>query len=547
MSEDKKVENEEIQEVQETQEDKKDQASFDTLGLNKSILKAVKDLGFITPSAIQIAAIPVILDGHDVVAQAQTGTGKTAAFGLPCIQKMTDSHDTQLLVVVPTRELSMQVANALKTFVKGQDIDVLSIYGGSSYRDQLGPLRRGVEIVVSTPGRLMDLLKNYKLPKFTPNMVVLDEADEMLDMGFYEDILEIFKYLTDDKQTLLFSATMPNQIKRLAQQILNEPVELAITKSQDQTINKDIKEIYYVISEKERYQAAVRILRFQNPNKTIIFCKTKRDVDQLVTSLVSGQFNAKGLHGDMRQNSRKEVIDSFRASTTNILVATDVAARGLDIDDVSHIINFHLPFDEESYVHRIGRTGRAGRTGTAISFVNLNEFRQIHKLKKKFGSSMTHEFLPTLTEMRQEKVVSMIETIALEHGGSFALSNVQRLAEMCGSMESAAEKLMSYLMKLDKYSGPNTIGVRGPRLEEFFEKLENPRSGGSRDGGGSRSRRRRSGGGGGNRGNGGGDRGNGGGDRNRSSSRKSRDDSYGNSSNTGFKKRKPSSSRRSKN
>ena len=336
--------------------------TFEEFGFKSKLLNAIQDAGFKEPSPVQKEAIPVVLQGRDIVAQAHTGTGKTAAFGLPILEKLELNGTVEAVVIVPTRELAVQVSDELFKFGRFLGIKTATVYGGSSYSRQLKHIEHA-SIIVATPGRFLDLLNNGQI-EINPSFVVLDEADEMLDMGFLEDIKSIFKFLPTNRQTLMFSATMPKEIKELSKTILNNPHFVSITTGE--VTNKNIKQHYYVVEEHERDDALIRLLDYKNPNKSIIFCRMKKEVDRLSTFLVSQGYSAKGLHGDMEQRQREEVIKSFKGGNLEILIATDVAARGLDVNDVSHVFNYHIPFESESYVHRIGRTGRAGKDRKSV-------------------------------------------------------------------------------------------------------------------------------------------------------------------------------------
>ena len=349
--------------------------TFQSFDLDPAIMKAVVDAGFKEPSPIQQLAIPLVLEGKDLVAQAQTGTGKTAAFSLPILSKVnSDSKRVEILVITPTRELATQVSDEIYMLGKHKGFKSVTVYGGSSYTRQIKLIEAGASVVVATPGRILDLLKNGKLRNFSPSIVVLDEADEMLDMGFLEDIKAIFDFLPSNRQTLLFSATMPSPIKSLAKEILNNPEFISVTPT-NITTNEDIDQSYYIIEEWERDDAVIRLLDTLDPEKAIMFCRTKKEVEMLSSKLTAIGFAVKGLHGDMEQAQREEVIRAFRFSNIDLLVATDVAARGLNIKEISHVINVHIPFDPESYVHRIGRTGRAGLKGVAITLCTPMEYQ----------------------------------------------------------------------------------------------------------------------------------------------------------------------------
>ncbi|MBE9537268.1 MAG: DEAD/DEAH box helicase, partial [Proteobacteria bacterium] len=363
--------------------------TFLEFGFNDGILKGVKEAGFRAPSPVQQRAIPVVMAGSDVVAQAQTGTGKTAAFGLPTMNNIDTKGGVALLVIVPTRELAEQVSEELYRLGHFAGIRTVAVYGGQSIGRQVEMIHRGAQVVVATPGRLLDHLRSKRLRRFTPSIVVLDEADEMLDMGFLEDIEAIFGYLPEKRQTLLFSATMPAPIRALSKKILKTPTAIDVT-PKEITTNPDISQRYYVIHEREREEAMVRLIDTESPSKSIVFCRTKREADKLSTTLLSRGYSAKALHGDMEQRARNETIATFKKGQVDMLVATDVAARGLDISDVSHVFNYHIPFDPQSYIHRIGRTGRAGKKGIAITLVTPLEFKELSRIMKVSGATIKY-------------------------------------------------------------------------------------------------------------------------------------------------------------
>lgn len=454
--------------------------TFESFGLSENIMKAIKEAGFREPSPVQEQAIPLVLEGHDIVAQAQTGTGKTAAFGLPSMSMIdTRSNKVEILVVTPTRELATQVSDELFTLGRESGVRTVTVYGGSSYSRQIGLIEKGASVVVATPGRLIDLLKNNRLRDFTPKIIVLDEADEMLDMGFLEDIEEIFSYLPKERQTLLFSATMPEPIKKLAQKILKEPKYVSVT-PKDHTTNEDIDQQYYVINEYERDSAMVRLLDATDPVKSIVFCRTKREVDRLSNHLMAVGYTAKGLHGDMEQNQRESVIKAFRTSQLEILVATDVAARGLNVTDISHVFNFHMPFDPESYVHRIGRTGRAGKKGTAITLVTPNEYHSMQRIAKKVGTNLNHKLVPTLIDVNKSRLAKMANDIS----NAKLNDNAQELLNILEEdmdMAQIALKLISVMMDKNSPQGPDKIGFDKNSLSGIIKRLaEKERSKGNR-------------------------------------------------------------------
>ncbi len=467
--------------------------TFNKFNLDKAILKAIEEAGFREPSPVQDEAIPLILEGHDIVAQAQTGTGKTAAFGLPAMSMIDPSEKrVQILVITPTRELATQVSDELYTLGRFKDIKTVTIYGGTSYNRQIGLIEKGASVVVATPGRMLDLLKNDRLRNFTPQIVILDEADEMLDMGFLEDIESILKFLPKERQTLLFSATMPEPIKKLAKRRLNEPKFVSIT-PKEHTTNEDIEQLYYVIEERERDSALIRLLDSLEPTKSIIFCRTKKEVDRVSTQLLALGYSASGLHGDMEQNQRESVIRAFRNSQIEILVATDVAARGLNVSDISHVFNFHIPFDPDSYVHRIGRTGRAGKKGTAITLVTPMEYHSMQRIAKKVGTNLKFKIVPTLSDVKE----SQLNKIANEIENAPLHENAQKILDILGddiNLSKISLKLISMLINKNSVQGPSKIGFDKKSLSGIIKRIEerNSRDRGGRGRGRGRDRNRNS-------------------------------------------------------
>jgi len=441
--------------------------TFDDLGLKKEILKSIKFAGFTTPSPIQAQAIPVILEGRDMVGQAHTGTGKTAAFGLPALNNMKLNGSVELLVITPTRELATQVSDELFKYGKNLGVKTVTVYGGSSYKRQIDFINRGASIVVATPGRLLDILKKNMLDDFAPSMVVLDEADEMLDMGFLDDINEIFSYLPTSRQTLLFSATMPKPIKLLAQRILEEPEFISITKGE--TTNSDISQEYYVIEESERDDAIIRLMDSEESTKSIVFCRTKSEVDRLSNVLSNAGYLANGLHGDMEQRQRENVIRGFKNNSVKVLVATDVAARGIHVNNISHVFNYHIPFDPESYVHRIGRTGRAGTKGKAITLLTPLEFKELQKIKAKVGTTMTHAYVPSKNDLRESSLKKVIENIENQKIYDEAHKILDMLKEDIDE-ETIIFKLISMILDKQTLKGPNSIGIPADKLVAILER-----------------------------------------------------------------------------
>ena len=462
--------------------------TFDKFNLDRDILKAVIEAGFREPSPVQEEAIPLILEGNDIVAQAQTGTGKTAAFGLPSMSMINpDEKRVQILVITPTRELATQVSDELFTLGRFKNIKTVTIYGGTSYSRQIGLIEKGASVVVATPGRMLDLLKNDRLKNFTPKIVILDEADEMLDMGFLEDIENILKFLPKERQTLLFSATMPEPIKRLAKRRLNNPKFVSITPKEN-TTNEDIDQLYYVIEERERDSALIRLLDSLEPTKSILFCRTKKEVDRVSAQLMAIGYLVGGLHGDMEQNQRERVIKAFRNSQIDILVATDVAARGLNVSDISHVFNFHMPFDPESYVHRIGRTGRAGRKGTAITLVTPMEYHSMQRIAKKVGTNIKFKIVPTLNDVKESQLMKMAKEIE----NAPLHENSQKILDILGddiNLSKISLKLISMLINKNSLQGPNKIGFDQKTLSNLVKRLDSRNSRDRNRGGRSRGRR----------------------------------------------------------
>lgn len=452
-----------------------DGLGFESFGLNEGIMKGIQEAGFKVPSPIQQKSIPVILQGFDVVAQAHTGTGKTAAFGLPAMNMMKGNKGVELLVIVPTRELATQVSDEIFRLGKFADIRTGTILGGQGYERQIKMVQRGVQVLTATPGRLLDLLKSGKLGDMQPAMVVLDEADEMLDMGFLDDIKEIFTFLKGERQTLLFSATMPRPIQELAKKILKNPVMIKTIDAKDGT-NQDIVQLYYVMEESEREDALVRLIDDQDPQKAIVFCRTKIEVDALTMTLVARGVSASSLHGDLVQARRNEVMSGFRKGTFDILIATDVAARGLDVADVSHVFNYHMPFDSKSYIHRIGRTGRAGLAGTAITLITPREFRQLERIRQSVGAKMEYRMIPHLDQVRKSRLEKIKEHMTTVDVVPEAAEFIKTVAETTDIMEFAA-KLVTQLVGDRSEDGPDKIGLN----EAQYHKLV---SGGSGGGGG---------------------------------------------------------------
>ena len=373
---------------------------FEQLGLDEPILRAITDMGFETPSEIQQKAIPTLLeDDTDMVALAQTGTGKTAAFGFPLLQLIdTDSKLTQGLILSPTRELCLQIASELKNYAKYlPKVNVVAVYGGASIEEQARNLKKGAQIIVATPGRMQDMIRRNFVDISHINHCVLDEADEMLNMGFYEDITAILSHTPKEKSTWLFSATMPNEVARIARQFMRKPIEITVgTRNQ---ASSTVQHEYYVVNGRHRYQALKRLADANPDIFSVVFCRTKKDTQAVAEKLIEDGYNAAALHGDLSQNQRDLVMKSFRARQIQMLVATDVAARGIDVDDITHVIHYQLPDEIETYNHRSGRTGRAGKSGISMVIVPKSELRKIKEIEKIIKQPFEQKDLPTGIEI----------------------------------------------------------------------------------------------------------------------------------------------------
>ncbi len=385
---------------------------FKDLGLKSDVLKAVEKLGFKDPSEIQEKAIPVLLKGEDdFVGLAQTGTGKTAAYGLPAIQHTDFSlNHTQVLVVSPTRELCMQITKDLETFAKYQNKpNIVPVYGGSSIMDQIHRIKKGAHIVVATPGRLLDLINRKAVKLKTVTRVILDEADEMLNMGFKEDIDAILEQTPEAKKVWLFSATMPKEVRRIAKNYMTDPVEITIGKQNALAAN--IEHQYFMMKERDRYYALKRIIDYYPDIFGLIFCRTRRETGQVSEKLEKDGYNVVSLHGDLSQALRDAAMKKFRDRTASILVATDVAARGLDVDDITHVIHYNLPDDHENYTHRSGRTARAGRSGLSLTLINTREIYKINQIQKAGNIKIEYKTIPQAEDICEKRMYNMMDNV----------------------------------------------------------------------------------------------------------------------------------------
>ncbi len=384
---------------------------FSDFNFSKEMHKAISDLGFEEATPIQSEAIPVALEGKDIIGQAQTGTGKTAAFGIPAIEMLEPGNkNLQVLILCPTRELAIQVAEEMVKLAKyRRDIFFLPVYGGQPIDRQLKALKKGVQVVIGTPGRIMDHMERGTLDVTNVNLVVLDEADEMLDMGFRDDIELILKNTPESRQTLMFSATMPKPILELTKKYLKTPVNIKVV--HEVLTVAGTEQIYFEVKEKNKLEALTRIIDLNNIKLGLVFCNTKRSVDELVEQLQARGYSAEGLHGDMSQSVREKVMNKFRKGIIEILIATDVAARGLDVENVEAVFNYDIPQDEEYYVHRIGRTGRAGKTGKAFTFVTGKEMFRLKDIQKYIKTKIKLNPIPSYDDIEEVKINKYLEEV----------------------------------------------------------------------------------------------------------------------------------------
>lgn len=386
--------------------------SFETLGLAGEIVEAVKRLGFETPTPVQSKAIPVLLEAHrDVVALAQTGTGKTAAFGLPLVQLIDeDDTTTQALVLAPTRELCIQISNDFENFSRSvKRLNIVPVYGGASIADQIRKIRKGAQIIVATPGRLMDLLGRRAVNLAEIRYLVLDEADEMLNMGFKEDIDHILSHTSEGKQVWLFSATMPAEVRRIASTYMSNPTELTVGEKNQG--NQNIIHQYMVVDDRDRYEALKRIVDYNLDIFGVVFCRTKADTQRIAEQLIKDGYNADSLHGDLTQQQRDRVMRNFRSKALQLLVATDVAARGIDVNNITHVIHMNMPDEIEFYTHRSGRTARAGKTGISIALIGRREMQKIRQIEKMIKTTFERVMVPTGQEVCERRVLNIVHRL----------------------------------------------------------------------------------------------------------------------------------------
>ena len=421
---------------------------FDELNIDERILRALEDMGFEETSPIQTQAIPAVCEGIDVVGQAQTGTGKTAAYTIPMLMKIDPQiKKPQAIVLCPTRELAVQVAEEIRKLAKYMsDIKVLPVYGGQEIVRQIKSLKTGVQIIVGTPGRVMDHMRRKTVKFDNINMVILDEADEMLDMGFREDMETILTETPEDRQTVMFSATMPKAIMDIARNFQKDARIIKVVRKELTVSN--IEQFYYEVRPKNKTEVLCRLIDIYNPRLSVVFCNTKRQVDELISELKGRGYFADGIHGDMKQQQRDRVMDDFRSGKVDILIATDVAARGIDVDDVDMVFNYDIPQDEEYYVHRIGRTGRAGRSGMALSFISGKEVYKLKDIERYCKTKILAKPVPSLDDVKNTKLDNMFDKIrqTIEEGGLTDMVNL--VEEHVNQEEYTSMDMAAALLKM---------------------------------------------------------------------------------------------------
>lgn len=445
--------------------------TFAELGLSEPVFAAISALGFETPTPIQAQAIPVLVSGRDLIGQAQTGTGKTAAFGIPVVERVNPADlTTQALVLAPTRELAVQVAEGIHAFARGSGLRVVPVYGGQPIDRQFRALRNGAHVVVGTPGRVLDHLRRGSLSFAGVRLCVLDEADEMLALGFAEDLDAILAELPEERQVAFFSATMPPRILTLTKQYLREPVHIHIAAKQ-RTLDTT-NQTYYEVPQGKKLEALARVLDMETPGPTIVFCRTRQETADLSENLRLRGYNAEAIHGDMGQQERDRVMKRFREGHADLLIATDVAARGLDIETVTHVINYDIPWDVEQYIHRIGRTGRAGRSGDAITLVSGRERQALKNIERAIGSTIKPARIPTAADIAAHRRRKFMETVRElvatgEHEPQLAM--VGELAEDLETADIAAAAL--HLLWNELHADKDAVA------DEMAHDFEQPESG----------------------------------------------------------------------
>lgn len=432
--------------------EEKEVRKFESLGLSENVLRALEDYGYLEPTPIQVKTIPYIMDGKDVIGQSQTGTGKTASFGLPLVEKIdTNLNKVQAIILCPTRELATQVTDELRKFTKyTEGIKCLAVYGGESIEKQIKDLKKGVKIVVGTPGRVMDHMRRKTLKLNNVSTVVLDEADEMLNMGFEEDIETILKEVPEERQTVLFSATMNKRILGITKKYLVEPKNVKI-KAKELTVDR-IEQISLDVKQAMKDDTVMRLIDLNNPKKAVVFCNTKKKVDNLIEKLKGNGYKSESLHGDIKQAQRDRIMKRFKQGEFQILVATDVVARGIDVDELELVINYDIPQEEEYYVHRIGRTGRNGKIGKAYTFVVGKEKSKIYSIQKYANTKILSGKIPTIEEIRKVKnqnIINNIQNIIDENTKNDANNNDEILEKLIekNDVKIVAKALLSLITK----------------------------------------------------------------------------------------------------
>ncbi|MEO6694541.1 MAG: DEAD/DEAH box helicase [Ignavibacteria bacterium] len=436
---------------------------FEDLNLSKDIEKAIADMGFEEATPIQSEAIPVIMQGKDIIGQAQTGTGKTASFGIPIIENIdATSKKIQAIVLCPTRELAIQVSEELNLLLKyKKNVRVMPIYGGQDIERQIRALKQGVQIVIATPGRLIDHINRKTLSLEDVRTAVLDEADEMLDMGFRDDIEKILKTAPKERQTIMFSATMPKQILDLSKKFLRNPEHIKVVHKELTVPN--VNQFFFELRPNMKLEVLTRLIDIHNPKLSLIFCNTKRVVDELVSHLQARGYLAEGLHGDMKQMMRDRVMSKFRSGTLELLVATDVAARGIDVDEIDAVFNYDMPQDEEYYVHRIGRTARAGRAGQAFTFVVGKDFNKIRDIERYTKTKIIRQTIPSIKDVEEVRMNSLIEDIKKILDSEEDLKKYTHIVEKLLSEDYTSVEIASGLLKM--VIGNNEEGLK---IDETF-------------------------------------------------------------------------------
>ncbi|MDG2052803.1 MAG: DEAD/DEAH box helicase [Flavobacteriaceae bacterium] len=449
-------------------------SKFAELGLEENLLKAIEDMGFTTPSDVQEKAIPVLLEKDtDMVSLAQTGTGKTAAFGFPMLQKIDiGSRTTQGLILSPTRELCLQITNEIKNYGKYcKGLNIVAVYGGASISDQARDIKKGAQIIVATPGRIKDMIGRRMIDISKIEYCVLDEADEMLNMGFYEDITEILSYSPDDKSTWLFSATMPREVSNIAKKFMYDPVEITVGGKNMGAEN--VSHEYYLVNARDRYNALKRLADANPSIFSVIFCRTKRDTQKIAELLIEDGYSAAALHGDLSQNQRDLVMKSFRNRQIQMLVATDVAARGIDVDDITHVINYQLSDEIETYTHRSGRTGRAGKTGISIVIASKSESRKIYAIEKFIQKKFILKEVPSgmeICEVQLFHLANKIKQTEINHDIDAYLPNINEVLEEF-SKEELTKKVFSveFTRFYNYYKKAKDLNVSAGDMSEGFK------------------------------------------------------------------------------